>query len=307
VEGALLPQTLIDRGSGLNIIFVETLKKMDFDFKRLTACDEPFFGIIPGKAAYPMGQIFLPVTFGVEDNFRVEYLNFEVADFKSSYQAIRGRPMLARFMAVPHYTYLVLKMTAPKGVLCIYGDLIVPFKCDNEAPDIATMNCCVDTSAVRIALGHFISKLGEKGLPFFKLLKKLDKFVWTDEADQELEELKTFLTAPPVMVPLAPKEILLLYISASTQLVGVVLVAERPEESQPYPVQQPIYYVSEVCSDSKIRFSQLQRYYTPSPSPHTSSDTTSSRTRSRSSQSSPWERSYATATPQGASSSGRSS
>jgi hypothetical protein len=62
VEGALLPQTLIGGGSGLNIIFVETLKKMDFDFKRLIACDEPFFGIIRGKAAYPMGRVSLPVT-----------------------------------------------------------------------------------------------------------------------------------------------------------------------------------------------------------------------------------------------------
>jgi hypothetical protein len=86
------------------------------------------------------------------------------------------------------------------------------------------------------ALGWFISKLGEKGLPFFKLLKKSDKFEWTDEADQALEELKTFLTTPPIMVPPAPKETLLLYISASTQVVSVVLVAERPEAGHPYPI-----------------------------------------------------------------------
>jgi hypothetical protein len=53
MERAIVSQTLIDGGSELNIIFLETLKKMDFDFKRLTLCDEPFFGIIPGKAAYP--------------------------------------------------------------------------------------------------------------------------------------------------------------------------------------------------------------------------------------------------------------
>jgi hypothetical protein len=75
------------------------------------------------------------------------------------------------------------------------------------------------------ALGRFISKLGEKGLPFFKLLKKSDKFKWIDKADQALEELKTFLTTPPVMVPPAPKKTLLLYISASTQVVSAVLVA----------------------------------------------------------------------------------
>jgi hypothetical protein len=86
-------------------------------------------------------------------------------------------------------------------------------------------------------LGRFISKLGEKGLPFFKLLKKSDKFQWTDEADLVLEELKTLLTSPPVMVPPAPKETLLLYISASTQVVSAVLVAERPEEGHQYPVQ----------------------------------------------------------------------
>jgi hypothetical protein len=150
VEGALRPQTLIDGGSGLNIIFVETLKKMDFDFKRMTTCDKPFFGIVPDKAAYFMGRISLPVTFGTEDNFRTEYLSFEVADFKSSYHAILGHTMLARFMAAPHYTYLVLKMSAPNRVLSVYDDLIVSVKCDNEALDITTTNACVDASVSMI-------------------------------------------------------------------------------------------------------------------------------------------------------------
>jgi hypothetical protein len=134
----------------LNVIFVETLKKMDFDFKRMIACDEPFFGIVPGKAAYPMGRVSLLVTFGTEENFHTEYLSFEVADFKSSYHAILSRPMLSRFMAVPHYTYLVLKMWAPNGLLTVYGDLIVSFKCDNEALDIAMTNACIDASAVMV-------------------------------------------------------------------------------------------------------------------------------------------------------------
>jgi hypothetical protein len=151
VEGALLAQTLIDGGSGLNVIFVDTLKKMDFDFKRLTECDEPFFGIVPGKAAYPMGRVSLPVTFGIEENFHTEYLNFEVADFKSSYHTILGRPMLARFMAIPHYTYLVLNMSAPNGVLTVYGDLLISFKCDNEALEIATTNACFGAPAVMVA------------------------------------------------------------------------------------------------------------------------------------------------------------
>jgi hypothetical protein len=76
------------------------------------------------------------------------------------------------------------------------------------------------------ALGRFISKLGEKGLPFFKLLKKADKFVWDDEAQKAFEALKESLTTPPSMTPSIPKETLLLYISAATNVASTVLVAE---------------------------------------------------------------------------------
>jgi hypothetical protein len=109
-----MPKTLIDGGSSLNIIFIETLRKMEFDFTKMTACDEPFYGVVPGKVAYPIGRVCLPVAFGIEENFCIEYLTFEVADFRSSYHAIFGRPMLAMFMAIPHHTYLIMKIPAPK-------------------------------------------------------------------------------------------------------------------------------------------------------------------------------------------------
>jgi hypothetical protein len=69
-----LPKTLINGGSSLNIIFTETLRKMEFDFSKMTACDEPFYGVVPGKAAYPISRVCLPVTFGTEENIRTEYL-----------------------------------------------------------------------------------------------------------------------------------------------------------------------------------------------------------------------------------------
>ena len=53
------------------------------------------------------------------------------------------------------------------------------------------------------ALSHFISYLGEKGLPFFKLLKAQDKFVWSEDVDKAFAELKRFLTTPLIMT--APK------------------------------------------------------------------------------------------------------
>jgi hypothetical protein len=84
----------------------------------------------------------------------------------------------------------------------------------------------IKLTGMMAALGHFISKLDEKGLPFFKLLKKADKFEWDDEAQKEFEALKESLTTPPIMTPPIPKEMLLLYISATTNVVSTVVIAE---------------------------------------------------------------------------------
>ena len=73
------------------------------------------------------------------------------------------------------------------------------------------------------ALGRFISKLGKCGLPFFKLLKKTGRFEWTSEADQALQELKRYLISPPVLVAPRDEEELLMYISATPQVVSAML------------------------------------------------------------------------------------
>jgi hypothetical protein len=54
------------------------------------------------------------------------------------------------------------------------------------------------------ALSKFISRLGVRGLPFFKLLKKHDKFQWTQEAQEAFEDLKKYLTTPPTLVAPEP-------------------------------------------------------------------------------------------------------
>jgi hypothetical protein len=111
-------------------------------------------------------------------------------------------------------------------------------------------------TGMMVALGRFISKLSEKGLPFFNLLKKADKFVWDDKTQKAFEALKESLTTPPIMTPPTPKETLLLYISATTNVVSTVLVAEREKEGQTYPVQRPVYYLSEVLADTRTHFTQ---------------------------------------------------
>src|SRR5438105_11243905 len=102
------------------------------------------------------------------------------------------------------------------------------------------------------ALSHFVSWLGERAMPFYKLLKKQDKFQWTPEAQQALDELKKFLTKPPVLVPPMPEELLLLYIAATSHVVNTAIVVERQDNIQ--KVQCPVYFVSEVLSESNVRY-----------------------------------------------------
>jgi hypothetical protein len=65
IAGMTVTKVLIDMRAGLNIIFLETLRKMGLDFAGLvTPAGIPFYGIVPGEAAMPLGQITLPITFG---------------------------------------------------------------------------------------------------------------------------------------------------------------------------------------------------------------------------------------------------
>ena len=69
-------------------------------------------------------------------------------------------------------------------------------------------------------------------MPFFKLLKKHDTFTWTPEAQKAVDDLKKFLTTPPILVPPKPEKPLFLYIAATTHVVSAAIVIERAEENQ---------------------------------------------------------------------------
>ena len=87
------------------------------------------------------------------------------------------------------------------------------------------------------ALNHFISRLREKGLPFFKLLKKLGKFEWTAKADEAFQKLKEYLHTSPILTPPEKHEPLLLYIAATTMVASTIIVVERAKEGHVYKVQ----------------------------------------------------------------------
>ncbi|XP_066323853.1 uncharacterized protein [Miscanthus floridulus] len=96
-----LTKVLMDGGSGLNILYIDTLDAMA--------------------------------------NFCLEVLTFEVVDFAGSYHAILGWPCYTKFMEIPNYTYLKLKMPRPSGIITVSSAFSHAFTCDYEHYKLATM------------------------------------------------------------------------------------------------------------------------------------------------------------------------
>jgi hypothetical protein len=96
-------------------------------------------------------------------------------------------------------------------------------------------------------------------LPFFKLLKALEKFVWSEEEDVAFTQLKEFLTSPLVLTAPQRDDILFLYVAAADHVVSTVIMVEREEPGQVYKVQCPVYFISEVLNKSKSRYPQIQK------------------------------------------------
>jgi hypothetical protein len=120
------------------------------------------------------------------------------------------------------------------------------------------------------ALSRFISRLAERVLPFFKLLRKSGPFSWTEEAEQAFQELKKHLVSLPILVAPEPGEPLYLYIAAAAEAMSMVLVVERvaqegQEPEGPGPatgvrtVERPVYYVSEVLHEAKTRYLETHK------------------------------------------------
>jgi hypothetical protein len=138
----------VDGGSSINVTFPRTLQGLGVHLKELRESDTPFFGIVPTEGEYPLGHIYMPVTFGTPENYRTEFLRFEVANFDCGYNAIIGRLGLAKFMAIPHYTYMILKMPGPQGIITVRADLQGAAECFRIAIQAAlTIKPSVTSSA----------------------------------------------------------------------------------------------------------------------------------------------------------------
>jgi hypothetical protein len=158
ISNARFSKVLMDGGSSLNILYAHTLWLMGIGLDQLRPSTTPFHGVAPGKRVQPLGQIDLPVWFGTPDNFRKEMLTFEVVGFQGAYHAILGRPCYAKFMAVPNYTYLKMKVPGPKGVITVGSSIEHAFDYD--------VKCVAHTKALALeeTLVADLEKLANEGL-----------------------------------------------------------------------------------------------------------------------------------------------
>jgi hypothetical protein len=148
IQESRVKKVLVDGGSSINVTFLRTLLGLGVALKELHESDTPFFGIVPTEGEYPLGHIYMPVTFGTPENYRTEFLRFEVASFDCGYNAIIGRPGLVKFMAIPHYSYMILKMSGPQGIITVRPDFQGAAECFRVAIQAAlTTNSPTTSSA----------------------------------------------------------------------------------------------------------------------------------------------------------------
>jgi hypothetical protein len=127
----------MDGGSNLNIIYADTLDLMGIGRSQVWAGAAPFRGITPSRRVHPLGPIDLLICFETPTNFRKEVLTFEVVGFRGTYHIVLGRPCYTKFMAIPNYTYLKLKMPRLAGIITIGPTYRHAYECDIECVEYA--------------------------------------------------------------------------------------------------------------------------------------------------------------------------
>ena len=137
VDDFRLTKVLMDGGSGLNLIYEETLQKMEIDWNRIVRSSTTFRGIIPSWEARYTGKITLDVVFGMPDNYRSKEVTFQVAPFSSGYHALLGREAFTSFQAIPHYGYMKLKRPGPNGIITLASDPNIALRAKNKTAALA--------------------------------------------------------------------------------------------------------------------------------------------------------------------------
>jgi hypothetical protein len=130
-------RVLIDGGSSINLLYRSSLEKLGIPLAQLKSSWLTFHGIVPRHSCTPLGKVQLEVLFGEKGNSHRKPIWFEVVDISSPYHALLGRPALAKFMVVPYYAYLKMKLPGPRGVITVSGSFKNSLACAKESSQLA--------------------------------------------------------------------------------------------------------------------------------------------------------------------------
>ena len=106
---------------------------------------------------------------------------------------------------------------------------------------------------IMAALNRFISRSADRCRPFFLLLHKWKEFEWSDECVVAFQQLKKYLSRPPIMSSLVVDEVLFAYVAVALYAISFVLI--RVDNG----IQRPVYYVSKSLNEADVHYLPLEK------------------------------------------------
>jgi hypothetical protein len=149
VEMTQPTKALMDGGSGLNLMYLDTFEGLGLTQDQLQSSPHPFYGVVPGKQSVPFGWVTLSVTSRDASNYSTEMLVFEVVDFFGPYHVILGWLCYVKFMVILSYAYLKLKITGPTGIITAEAKTQRALDCEQSSVELAA------TSITTVELREF--------------------------------------------------------------------------------------------------------------------------------------------------------
>ena len=103
------------------------------------------------------------------------------------------------------------------------------------------------------ALNRFISRLANRYRPFYLLINKWKGFEWSEDSVVTFQQLKEYLSQPPIISSPEADEVLYAYIAVAPHAVSLVLI--RDDNS----FQKPVYYMSKSLHEIEVRYLSLEK------------------------------------------------
>jgi hypothetical protein len=133
-----LTKALMDRDSGINLMYLDTFQGLGLTQDQLQSSMHPFYGVVLSKQSVPHKRVTLPVTFEDASNYRTETLAFEVVDFFRPYHVLLVWSYYLKFMAIPSYTNLKLKIPGPTGIITMEAKMQRALDYEQNSLELAT-------------------------------------------------------------------------------------------------------------------------------------------------------------------------